>query len=79
MDYKKMFDDVIDTLGEALEELQTQHENLTDELNEAVKNGELKDQIQAIMSCSESYGKMKMINDIRCLMTEMKGEDNDNC
>ena len=79
MDYKKMFDDVIDTLGEALEELQTQHENLTDELNEAVKNGELKDQIQAIMSCSESYGKMKMINDIRCLMTEMKGEGNDNC
>lgn len=79
MDYKKMFDDVIDTLGEALEELQTQYENIKGELNEAVKGGELGEQIMCIKELSTCFGKMKMLNDIRCLMTEMKGESIDNC
>ena len=74
MNYEKMFNDVIETLSEALEELQTQYENIKDELNEAVKGGELDEQIKHLQELSTCFGKMKMINDIRCLMTEMKGE-----
>ena len=74
MNYEKMFNDVIETLSEALEELQTQYENIKDELNEAVKGGELDEQIKHLQELSTCFGKMKMLNDIRCLMTEMKGE-----
>lgn len=74
MNYEKMYNQVIDTLGEALEELQTQYENIKDELNEAVKGGELDEQIKSLQELSTCFGKMKMLNDIRCLMTEMKGE-----
>jgi hypothetical protein len=74
MNYEKMFNDVIETLSEALEELQTQYENIKDELNEAVKGGELDEQIKSLQELSTCFGKMKMLNDIRCLMTEMKGE-----
>lgn len=79
MNYEKMYNQVIDTMGEALEELQTQYENIKDELNEAVKGGELDEQILCIKELSTCFGKMKMLKDIRCLMTEMKGEGNDNC
>lgn len=79
MNYEKMYNQVIDTMGKALEELQTQYENIKDELNVAVKGGKLDEQIKSLKELSTCFGKMKMINDIRCLMTEMKGEDNDNC
>jgi hypothetical protein len=78
MNYEKMFNDVIETLSEALEELQTQFENIEDELNE-VKSGGFDEQLKCLKELSTCFGKMKMLNDIRCLMTEMKGENNDNC
>jgi len=79
MNYEKMFNDVIETLSEALEELQTQYENIEGKLNEVVKGGELDEQIYHLRELATCFGKMKMLNDIRCLMTEMKGEGNDNC
>ena len=74
MNYEKMYNQVIDTLGKALEELQTQFENIEGELNVAVKGGEFDEQIKCLKELSTCFGKMKMLNDIRCLMTEMKGE-----
>lgn len=74
MNYEKMFKDVIETLSEALEELQTQYENIEGELNVAVKGGKLDEQIMCLKELSTCFGKMKMLDDIRCLMTEMKGE-----
>lgn len=74
MNYEKMYNQVIDTMGKALEELQTQYENIEGELNVAVKGGELDEQIKSLQELSTCFGKMKMLNDIRCLMTEMKGE-----
>ena len=74
MNYEKMYNQVIDTMGKALEDLQTQYENIKDELNVAVKGGELDEQIKSLQELSTCFGKMKMLNDIRCLMTEMKGE-----
>ena len=74
MNYEKMYNQVIDTMGKALEELQTQYENIKDELNVAVKGGELDEQIKSLQELSTCFGKMKMLNDIRCLMAEMKGE-----
>lgn len=74
MNYEKMYNQVIDTMGKALEELQTQYENIEGELNVAVKGGKLDEQIMCLKELSTCFGKMKMLNDIRCLMTEMKGE-----
>lgn len=79
MNYEKMFNDVIETLSEALEEMQTQFEQIEGELHEVIKGGELDEQIKYLGQLSTCFGKMKMLNDIRCLMTEMKGENNDNC
>ena len=75
MNYEKMYNQVIDTMGKALEELQTQYENIKDELNEAVKGGELDEQIKSLQELSTCFGKMKMLNDIRCLMSEMRGTE----
>lgn len=73
MNYEKMYNQVIDTMGKALEELQTQYENIEGELNVAVKGGKLDEQIMCLKELSTCFGKMKMLSDIRCLMTEMKG------
>lgn len=74
MDYKKLYHDLRDTLGEALEELTTQYDNLKHELDEKVADGELNEQIRALQDLSACYGKIKILNDVRCLMREMEGK-----
>lgn len=73
MNYEKMFNDVIETLSEDFDILQTQLKNIEDELNEAVKGGDLEKQLECLKELPICFGKIKILNDIRCLMTEMKG------
>lgn len=74
MNYEKLYHDLNDTLGEALDELASQYDNLKHELDEKVADGELNEQIRALQDLSACYGKIKILNDVRCLMREMEGK-----
>ena len=71
-DYKTKFEELRETLEETSELLEMEYQRLDEEMQEAIKQD--KDAIMALKDLSFHLGKMKMLNDVECLVLGMMTE-----
>lgn len=71
-DYKTKFEELRKTLEESSELLEMEYHRLDEEMQEAIKKGE--GEVMALKELSFHLGKMKMLQDVKCLVLEMMTE-----
>jgi rRNA pseudouridine-1189 N-methylase Emg1 (Nep1/Mra1 family) len=71
-DYKTKFEELRKTLEESSELLEMEYQRLDEEMREAIKTGE--GAVMALKELSFHLGKMKMLQDVKCLVLGMMTE-----
>lgn len=78
MNYERIVKRLTNVLDEKYDEIEGEYKELSKKMDKVLEDDE-KSGIRELKDLSFCLGRMKILNDIRCLMTEMKGENNDNC